>query len=496
MKSIDLLFIQDNLKQHTGLNNDYLEDIEFSCFESILDKDEYKIFSMLMAKPLNDEEKIKMRQDIFKDLLKYSTLTDRLIHICEEVQQYVVPKTGIVYSSNTPKKILSEYYKVIMKSLNVAIDLYDEIKNKDFISTTLFDLREQLKKSSNIKDFRERLTRLINNLENDNVALQVSYGNTFKLKSANIFSSGKLMLDQSKKKKIKIDNASSYGYDFIADLQIAHMLESSVKNASSMLNQLNSHILYFCKDLSVQLSFYRTGIKIIKYLESKDVKMEFPIISNTINEIVTSSLYDIGLVIKRGSSKDVISNDFKSEDNSFYLISGVNQGGKTTFLKSIGMSQLLAQNGLPVASLNYSCPVFNNLVTHFPKGEDVLQDSGKLEEELTRFRYDLPLIKNKALILMNESFATTTEKEAAEIAVDILRALSHTNSLIFFVTHNYILLKNRYKYEELFSNNKKLRSLVTIKGTSPGNRTYKIVEGEPQEEIDTIEFLKEKFIKQ
>lgn len=496
MKSIDLLFITDNIKQHAGLNIDYLEDIEFSCFEKILDKDEYAMFSMLMAKPLNDETKIKMRQDIFKDLLKYPELTDRLIHICEEAGKFVMPKSGIVYSSNPPKKVLSEYYKVIIKSLNVAIDLYEEIKNKDLLSETLCDLRDQLKKSSNIQEFKERLTRLVNNLENDNIALQVSFGKTFKLKSANVYSAGRLMADQSKKKKILFDYASSYGYDFIADLQISHMLESSVKNASSMLNQLNTHILYFCKDLSVQLSFYKIGIKIIKYLESKDIKMEFPITTNTINEIDTSRLYDIGLVIKRGSSKDVIPNDFKSEKDSFYLISGVNQGGKTTFLKSIGMSQLLAQNGFPVASINYTCPIFNNLITHFPKGEDLLQDSGKLEEELTRVKHNLPLMTNKALILMNESFATTTEKEAAEIAVDIIRAFSLTTSTIFFVTHNYILLKNRSKYEKLFLNNKKLKSLVTIKGNSAGDRTYKIIEGEPQEEIDTIEFLQEKFIKQ
>ena len=493
MKSIDLLVIDD--KKQAGVNIDYLEDIEFSCFEKILDKDEYAMFSMLMATPLNDEYVIKKRQDIFKDLLKYPDLIDRLIEICEETQKYVMPKTGIVYSSNTPKKTLLEYYKVIMKSLDAPYQLYQEVRYKDFISTILCDLREQLKKSSENKEFKERITKLVDSLEKDNIALQVIFSKTFKLKSAKVFSSGRLMQFADKKKKTKVDNASSYGYDFIADLQISHMLESSVKNASSMLNQLNSHILYFCKDLAVQLSFYKIGIKIIKYLESKDVKMEFPIFDNTLGEIDIKRLYDIGLVIKRESSKDVIPNNFRSEKDSFYLISGVNQGGKTTFLKSIGMSVLLAQNGLPVASIYYKSPVFLNLVTHFPKGEDINQDFGKLEEELIRLKLNLPLVTNKALVLMNESFATTTEKEAAEIALDIIRALSTTDSTLFFVTHNYVLLKNRLEYEKLLSKNKKLKSLITIKGSSSSDRTYKIIEGEAQEEIDTIEFLKEKFIK-
>ena len=497
MKKIDLLFIHENPINYAHICDEFLEDIEFSCFRNLLSNDEYDFFSRIIAKPLSERDKISERQSIFRDLMKYQRVAESLIAICDRAQNNKMPKDDLVYRSIPSKRKLIEYLKVIKHTLDVPDELLSVVRDRDFESATLINLRKQLEINDDIEILKARLDNLVNNLLNDNISLQIEFGKTFKLKSASVFSSGLKVSTAPKTIFHKKQNTigSSYGYDFIAALQIEQMLDMGVKNISYIMYQLNSHILSYCRDLSIQLSFYITGIKIIKYLQSTGATVDFPNISVSEDEIRTKGLLDVGLIVKRGTSIDVIPNDFNSKKGAFYLISGVNQGGKTTFLKSVGVAQIFAQNGLPVAAIEYSCPLFENFVSHFPRGEDNQLCSGKLEEELSRFKHDLPLMAKKALILMNESFATTTEKEGAEIAVDTLRALSLSKPLLFFVTHNYILLKNRNEYSREFKNSILLRSLVTIKGSSSTERTYKLVEGEPQEEINTIEFLKEKYIK-
>lgn len=95
---------------------------------------------------------------------------------------------------------------------------------------------------------------------------------------------------------------------------------------------------------------------------------------------------------------------------------------------------------------------------------------------------------------MNESFATTTEKEGCEIAMDVLKALSIVKPSLFFVTHNYRLLKNLKEVSKILENNISLNSLIVSAGNTSTVRTFTIIAGEPQEEIYGLEFIKKRFI--
>jgi len=259
------------------------------------------------------------------------------------------------------------------------------------------------------------------------------------------------------------------------------------------MSHINSYIHSFCDRLREHAIFYFAAQKIIKFFESKDIKTCFPQFSSE-NAISTEALYDMGLVVKAEEDKKVVPNNLSGDENAFYLISGVNQGGKTTFIKSIGLAQNFAQNGMPVAASMYKTGIYKNFVSHFPCDEDSDLNYGKLAEELDRFRASLPLMSNRCLVLMNESFATTTEKEGAKIAEDVLFALSISKSTLFFVTHNEILLKKIDNLKDnLKDKNVNLHSLIVVQAESPTERTYMVTEGQPQEKIYTIEFLK-KFI--
>ena len=255
------------------------------------------------------------------------------------------------------------------------------------------------------------------------------------------------------------------------------------------MSKINSYILSFCKSLSEQLVFYSASIKIYKTLAEKGYKTVFPKFEQDGESISAKNLMDLGLVLKKDNSIDLVANDFNGKNNSYFFISGVNQGGKTTFLKSLGIAQLFAQNGLTIIAECYTGPIFNSFVSHFPSSEDDSFKKGKLWEELSRFYELLPFMRNRALILMNESFATTTEKEGAEIALDVLKALSITRPMLLFVTHNYVLLNTQKELQGLLDNNVNIINLITKQSDDYTKRTYKIVPGVPQEDIHTLDYL-------
>ena len=106
------------------------------------------------------------------------------------------------------------------------------------------------------------------------------------------------------------------------------------------------------------------------------------------------------------------------------IVTGANQGGKSTFLRSIGIAQVMMQCGLMVVAERYESGIFPSLFMHFTRREDSQMNSGRLDEELRRMDQIIRNLGPDSLILLNESFATTTEKDGSEICYDIIRALT------------------------------------------------------------------------
>ena len=491
MKNIDLLF-----QEHAGkVSEDYLADMGLEHINNILEPEPCASFLSVISAPIKNREKILERQNILKDFLEYPGLAHNIRKICVEIQQ-----NKCVSTHQDKRDRLKDFRIVLERSMHASSELLKHLKHREFSSQTLKDLRGQLEDcDAQAANIRERMSELINASVNNHFTLDIKYGSGFKFSSANIYSNqanqanetqsnsnaGKInILKLLKKANINIKKDPDgfyYGappgapYSVIGE-QIKDIINKTPGYVGMIIYDLNRHILNFCASLAKQLNFYIACTEIIKYLEGKNISMVFP---EFCGEITAENLLDFGLILN--GSENIVANDFADLGGAYYFISGENQGGKTTFLKSLGIAQLFAQSGMIVPAAKYICPVFNNFVSHFPKDEDEDLNFGKLAEELTRIRQSAQLIADNSLALFNESFATTTESEGFEIARDILRAFSRTSAKILLVTHNLPLLKKR---EELnLPNNIKIRSLIV------DGRTYKIIEGEPRENLDTIDFL-------
>lgn len=127
------------------------------------------------------------------------------------------------------------------------------------------------------------------------------------------------------------------------------------------------------------------------------------------------------------------------------VVTGANQGGKSTFLRSLGIAQVMCQAGMFVAAKRYPLHAYQNMFTHFTRREDVTMNMGKFEEELKRMEEILRGAKENTLILLNESFATTTEVTAFRIAMDLTHACMENRVTMWMVTHISKYAKELYQ---------------------------------------------------
>ena len=166
-------------------------------------------------------------------------------------------------------------------------------------------------------------------------------------------------------------------------------------------------------------------------------------------------------------------NDVNADNKSLVMVTGANQGGKSTFLRSIGLAQLMMQCGMFVPADSFSASICERLFTHYKREEDATMSSGKLDEELGRMSGIADDITRGSIVLFNESFAATNEREGSEIARQVIRALTESGIKVFFVTHLFDLAHSLYLQQA------DAAIFLRAERQADGQRTFRLVEGEP-----------------
>ncbi|HTU03933.1 MAG TPA: hypothetical protein VMG13_00130, partial [Trebonia sp.] len=162
-----------------------------------------------------------------------------------------------------------------------------------------------------------------------------------------------------------------------------------------------------------------------------------------------------------------------ADGKQLIMITGANQGGKSTFLRSLGQAQLMTQAGMFVAAESFAGSVCSGVFTHFKREEDATMEKGKLDEELDRMSVIAGQIASGALLLCNESFASTNEREGSEIAREIIRAFTEAGIRVVYVTHLYDLA------ESCYTRNRGKALFLRAQRRPDGQRTFRLLEGEP-----------------
>ncbi len=169
-----------------------------------------------------------------------------------------------------------------------------------------------------------------------------------------------------------------------------------------------------------------------------------------------------------------VGNDGDIRNKMLLIVTGANQGGKSTFLRSLGIAQVMMQCGMFVSAKQFESGIFPHFFPHFTRREDSAMNSGRLDEELGRFDRIIAHLGKDSLVLLNESFATTTEEEGSDIAYDIIRALTEAGVKVLTVTH--LLSFARRIYEE----KRPEAEFLCAERKADGRRTYKMVKSAPE----------------
>lgn len=148
-------------------------------------------------------------------------------------------------------------------------------------------------------------------------------------------------------------------------------------------------------------------------------------------------VYDLALARKnRWVEKEVVSNSVQyNEGERFFLVTGPNQGGKTTFARSLGQLVYFAMMGLDVPAETAVLPYFEGILTHFSVEESMESGRGKLKEELVRLQPMMQEEYGNRFVILNELFTTAATYDAFIMGKRVLEHFSGQGCLGVYVTH-------------------------------------------------------------
>lgn len=148
-------------------------------------------------------------------------------------------------------------------------------------------------------------------------------------------------------------------------------------------------------------------------------------------------LYDVALALMSyPEGRPVISNDFYYGDGErFFVLTGPNQGGKTTFARSLGQLVFFAMMGLDVPAKSANVPFFAGIQTHFSVEESVETGRGKLMEELVRLQPMMEDWRKGSFVVINELFTTAANYDAQIMGKRVLAHFLSLGCKGIYVTH-------------------------------------------------------------
>lgn len=279
--------------------------------------------------------------------------------------------------------------------------------------------------------------------------------------------------------KFKLGAVRSYLVDYKSSYEMSQIEEIILDFVGRLFSEIFSHLDDYrartaafvdetlaCFDREVH--FYVAYLEHLANLGRAGLPFCFPRIAVTSKEIYDRDGFDLALAHKLvGENKPVVCNDFHlTGPERIIVVTGPNQGGKTTFARAFGQLHYLASLGCPVPGREAQLVLCDDIFTHFEREEDIETLRGKLEDDLVRIRAILARATPRSIIVMNEIFTSTTLRDEIFLSTKIMEKIIALDLLCIWVTF----------VDELSSFAPQTVSMVsTVVPENPAQRTLKIV---------------------
>ena len=262
------------------------------------------------------------------------------------------------------------------------------------------------------------------------------------------------------------------------DTVLNRMLDVMAKSLRRTLDKYSEMALSEVADVIPEFIYYIRFIDFLSKIESKGFKLTKPkaVPKGDVN-MQAKGFYNFKLAMNLLTPKDLVVNDLDFDnDHTIYILTGANRGGKTTATQGIGLLYALAQGGVYIPADSFVFAPADCIYTHFPADEDQTMDLGRLGEECIRFKEIFENAKDTSLILMNETFSTTSFEEGYYIACDSIKALLTKGARTIYNTHMHKLGLDA----EEFSKDFKLKAASLIVKSDGGKRSFKLAIAPPE----------------
>ncbi|MEJ2666423.1 MAG: hypothetical protein P8Z81_04875 [Deinococcales bacterium] len=278
--------------------------------------------------------------------------------------------------------------------------------------------------------------------------------------------------------KFQESSAKDYRAKLKADASMNHVEAQILDGVAGLQPELFADLDRYCKDnanylddhiaaFDREVQFYVAYLEQVRRLEHAGLHFSLPEIAPSWRGTHAVHMFDAALADKlRHEDRPVVTNDFHLDgDQRLVVVTGPNQGGKTTYARAFGQLHYLAALGLPVPATTARLHLGDALYTHFERQERVEDLRGKLHEELARMHRALERTGRDSVVIMNEAFSSTTASDALQLNREILVRLDERGALCLVVT----------VLDELASLNDRTVSMVSgVDPQDPTVRTFRL----------------------
>jgi len=472
---------------------EYFDDLNLDqIIDSILSDKRLEYLRAYYYTPLASGKIIAYRQMILKEL-NDPDIFNALLNFSEEIRSLESRRTQIcknLFSGAEYRKTFlekSRLYSAAYDYCTIVKGMYSYLKAKDPESKGLRSFTQALSAyicSGNFIDLERetcRLRSIFSSLRytlniNQSVITVEKYSGEKEYKDKIERTFQKFNDDDQAIPEIK---KSDHGFAEHVEAGILNLVATEIyKDEFSQLDEfcpafcnfMDPLVLLFAKEIMFYISysvymdkFKRQGLAFC-IPELKDDKFSF-LLKDGIDLALAEKLIRCGMKI--------VCNDISiNQDERIVIITGPNQGGKTTFARMIGQISYLASLGCLIPGLFASLEIPDMIFTHFEKHESVLSLEGKLSDDILRINSILSSANPKSLIIINEFLASTSTEDAVIIGKKILNKISDKKCICLFVTFIYDLYETK---ENIVS------MKASIENENPEKRTYKIVRELPDD---------------
>ncbi len=491
---------------------DYIENLEASRVAlMLLPQNPDRVLSLMLE--LNDDvETLDYRLDCLEDFIRQPKLSDTFRKIIKKLSDN---NKDLETGESAPNSFME--LKLRMDELQVYLDCIDEInffytKTRNTIRskamTNLFEFFAALPETEefttvkdNLSQLREIFSKTIRSVK---VGINFTHDMTpdvcgiLEVSQKKIYPKGNVLdrlIFKTYQGYDQFDgtqrvNSATRNQPSDMDTALFKELDKYTKDFTRRIaNAIKSYRELFFTDiyeLEHQLDFFDGAVSFINYVRSRGLEMVRPeLLPKSERRLSLSNAFDLCFFrqsamadFKKHGDEIIIRNGIDMTDERFYLITGANNGGKTTFARGVGLCQLLAQIGMYVPADSAEMSVADFIFTHFPKEEEVGIDSSRFTTEIKQLKDICDRITPYSMVIMNESIQSTTPDECVEIAAIHLEIMATVGVRGMYVTH----LNGLYGRAEDI--NKKgypsvVGSLVSAVDAETGERLYKIEKRPP-----------------